>query len=205
VTSAREAEVVLEQTLPDLILLDLILPGQNGLLLCAGLNEQFGVPIIICSGSKRQDDAALGLRLGAADFIAKPFSLDDLQARMEAVLQQVGPPLRAGVPSPRRVQQLSTLVIDHAACRVTVGGEVLDLTPTEYRLLCALAARPNQVISSQELADAVWGTHDSAIMRSLAVHMRRLRAKLESMAEPTPRVVTRRGFGYELVDDTASA
>jgi DNA-binding response OmpR family regulator len=202
VTTAAQAELVLDQMLPDLILLDLMLPDRNGLVLCASLNERLGVPILVCSATRRKDDAALAFRLGAADFLAKPFSLDDLQARMQSALNQAGPSLQPAAPKTSRVQQIDNLRIDRAECRVSLDGHVLDLTPTEYRLLCAVAARPNHVLSRKELADATWGTHDLGIMRSLGVHMRRLRAKLEAAGVPAPRVTTRRGFGYALVDES---
>jgi DNA-binding response OmpR family regulator len=201
VRTAREAEAVLDQAQPDLILLDLMLPDQNGLILCASLRDQVGVPVIICTASRRKDDAALGLKLGATDFVSKPFSVDELRARMDAALQQPGSRTGALLPSANPVQQISGLVIERARCRATMGGELLDLTPTEYRLLCAIASRPHQVLSREELADGIWGAHDTGIIRSLDVHMRRLRAKLRA-AGPVPWVTTHRGLGYELVGDT---
>ena len=196
--SAAEAEAMAGELRLDLIILDLMLPDAHGLVLCAELKEKHAAPVIICSGTKRRDDAALGFKLGADDFVAKPFSVGELEARIEAALRRASPRAAAESPPARGVQRIGELAIDHARCRVTLGGEVLRLTPTEYRLLCALADRPDEVVSRQELAEGVWGYHDSAVGRSLDVHMRRLRAKLDAGAAPPPALVTVRGFGYRL-------
>jgi DNA-binding response OmpR family regulator len=201
-TTAAEADQVLDQAQPDLIIVDLMLPDRNGLVLCASLRERIGVPLIICSATKRKEDPVLGLKLGADDFIAKPFSVDELEARLEATLQRP----RAGPPrATPAVQHIGSLVIDRAECRAALGEHPLALTPTEFRLLCAIAERPHQVVSREALADQVWGEHDDAIVRSLAVHMRRLRSKLQAVAAPGPRLATRRGFGYQLLEDDSAS
>ena len=197
--NSAEAEALLEQFRPDLIIIDLMLPDRNGLLLCTELKARAAAPIIVCSATKRKDDAALAFRLGADDFVAKPFSVDELEARMAQALRRAAPPPPPSSPG-QGVQRLGDLVIDRARCQVTVGGAAVQLTPTEYRLLCELAARPREVVSRRELADSVWGFHDAGIVRSLDVHMRRLRAKLSSGLARGPTVATRRGFGYELLD-----
>jgi DNA-binding response OmpR family regulator len=197
-TTAAEAEQVLDEARPDLIIVDLMLPDRNGLVLCANLRARTGVPVIICSATKRKEDPVLGLKLGADDFIAKPFSVDELEARLEATLQK---PRAAAWPAAPAVQRIGSLLIDRAECRAAVGEQPLALTPTEFRLLCTIAERPHQVVSREALADEVWGQHDDAIVRSLAVHMRRLRSKLQAVASAGARVATRRGFGYQLVED----
>jgi DNA-binding response OmpR family regulator len=200
-TTAADAELLLAQARPDLIIVDLMLPDRHGLLLCADLKDRIGVPVIICSATRRKEDAALGFALGADDFLAKPFSVDELQARLQAALGRAGSRTAAATPAAPDVQQIGCLVIDRTECRAALGDQALPLTPTEYRLLCAVASRPRQVVSREALADEVWGEHNPAIVRSLDVHMRRLRAKLQATAVPGPRVTTRRGFGYQLVDD----
>lgn len=196
--TAAEAEQVLDEARPDLIIVDLMLPDRNGLVLCASLRERIGVPLIICSATRRKEDPVLGLKLGADDFIGKPFSVDELEARLKASLRRPRAAAQAATPA---VQQIGSLVIDRAECRAAVGDHPLALTPTEFRLLCAIAERPHRVLLREALADEVWGEHDDAIVRSLAVHMRRLRSKLQEVAESGPRVATRRGFGYQLVED----
>ncbi len=201
--SGAEAEALSQQVCPDLIIIDLMLPDTNGLVLCANLRERFTGPIIICSASKRPEDPILGFKLGANDFVQKPFSCDELEARIEAHLRQTdrngssSAPAASSAPD-EAVQVIGPLEIDRARCRVTQGGTPMHLTPTEYRLLSALADRLNHVLSTKELAERVWGAHDTSICRSLEVHLRRLRAKLKSGPETPPMLIARRGLGFEL-------
>jgi DNA-binding response OmpR family regulator len=196
--SAAEAEALAGELRLDLIILDLMLPDAHGLVLCAELKDKKVAPVIICSGTKRRDDAALGFKLGAEDFVAKPFSVGELEARIEAALRRASPRGAAESPPARGVQRIGELAIDRTRCLVTLGGQAVRLTPMEYRLLCALADRPDEMLSRQELAERVWGYHDPGVGRSLDVHMRRLRAKLDAGAAPPPALVTVRGFGYRL-------
>ena len=202
-TSGAEAEAMVAEVRPDLIVLDLLLPDTNGLVLCANLRAQPNVPIIICSGTKRKDDPVLGLKLGADDFVAKPFSVHELLARIEVALRRVVGRASPPAAAPLSDQQVGNLVINRAHCQVLLGGQPLHLTPTEYRLLCALADRPGEVVSPEELAKRVWGTYDWGVGRSLEVHMRRLRARLVAGPVPPPALVTLRGFGYKLVPEPA--
>jgi DNA-binding response OmpR family regulator len=196
--TSAEAEAILEHAQPDLIVIDLMLPDRNGLLLCSDLKERALAPIIICSATKRRDDALLGLRLGADDFVAKPFVVDELEARMRRVLRLTA----AAAKRTPGAQRLGALAIDRAMCEVQLGGERLALTPTEYRLLCELMDQPGMVRSRAELAARVWGFQDASVLRTLDVHMRRLRAKLRSGVVPGPLVVARRGLGYQLVEQS---
>ena len=198
--SAAEGEAALEQLRPDLILLDLMLPDRNGLIMCARLKARAGAPVIICSATKRQDDAAIGFQLGADDFLRKPFSVDELQERIELALRRGSVPGGDQRRSDDQFERVGTLSIDKTRCVAAVGNETLHLTPTEFRLLSALAGRDGEVLSRQELAEHCWDCVDDGVLRSLDVHMRRLRAKLASASEGGPHLVTRRGFGYQLVD-----
>jgi DNA-binding response OmpR family regulator len=193
--NAAEAEAILDQVQADLVIVDLMLPDRSGLILCNDLKVRSAAPIIICSATKRHDDAALGFRLGADDFIPKPFTVDELEARMQRAMRHEAAQI-APVSARAAVQKLGDLVIDRARCQITMGGRVIQLTPTEYRLLCELVNRPGEVLSQKELAESVWRFDDAAIRRSLEVHMRRLRAKLS--AAGGPNLATRRGFGYQL-------
>jgi DNA-binding response OmpR family regulator len=200
--TGAEAEALLDEIRADLILLDLMLPDRNGLLLCIKLMEAHaGIPLIVCSATKRKDDAVLALKVGADDFLAKPFSIDELQLRIELALLHSDRSQGADVAGSNQVQQIGDMVIEHTQRRVTIGGRELHLTPTEYRLLCAVADRPREVVARGELAESVWGSSDDGILRSLDVHMRRLRGKLKSGCSPAPVLVTRRGFGYQLLDE----
>jgi DNA-binding response OmpR family regulator len=183
---------------PDLILLDLKLPDFDGLVLCGELRQRSAAPIIICSGTERKRDATLGFRLGADDFIAKPFDLYTLEARIAALLRRTGTgPPRAGAPEVD-VYKVGALIMDRHRRQVRVGEEELHLTPSEYRLLTALAAQPDQVLSREALALQVWGYQDPAEGRSIDVHIRRLRVKLQATATPAPAIIGVRGLGYKL-------
>jgi two-component system alkaline phosphatase synthesis response regulator PhoP len=203
--TAAEAELLADEVEPDLFIVDLVLPDTYGLVLCANLKERRSAPIIICSASKRKEDPILGFKLGADDFIAKPFSTDELLARVEVALRR--PPatqVEASTPQ-EAVQQIGRLVIDPTRCEVTLGDRRLRLTPIEYRLLCALASHPGRVFSHEELADRVWGYYDSGVDRSLTVHVRHLRTKLDGGSAEAPALVTVRGFGYQLVCDGSTS
>ena len=199
--SGGQARGLLGEAGADLVVLDLNLPDANGLLLCAELKALAGAPVIICSGTKRADDLAIGLKLGADDFVRKPVQISELRARVERAL---GAPPRstpeAGTAegTEGRLRAVGGLVIEHARRRATVDGAPLQLTPTEYRLLTLLVERAEELVTGAELARAIWGQHDPAIGEALQVHVRRLRAKLAAHGEVAPSVVTVRGFGYLL-------
>jgi DNA-binding response OmpR family regulator len=196
--NGAEADAIGDEIQPDLVIVDLGLPDVSGLVLCANLRERWPVPIIICTASQRPEDAVLGFKLGADDFVRKPFSIDELEARIQAALRR--PALRTvRQPADECEQIIGALSIDRARCRVTVGGEPIHLTPTEFRLLCALADPPNRVHLAQDLAQRVWGGHDLGIGRSLQVHIRRMRARLNAGPVRPPALVAARGFGYQLV------
>ncbi|MBI3969145.1 MAG: response regulator transcription factor [Chloroflexi bacterium] len=202
--SALEAERLLRQVHPDLIITDLMLPDENGLVLCAELKAKVNAPVLVCSATKRKEDLKLAFKLGADDFFRKPYNWDEVQIRVGAALRRSAVHRTAAsrnvtgsaeISGPNRI---GSLRIDQARCRVTLGGRGLHLTPTEYRLLCALASRPNEVLSREELAQGVWGYHDFGTERTLDVHMRRLRAKLSAEGAAAPSLITVRGFGYKL-------
>lgn len=185
---------------PDVILLDLMLPDEHGLLLCANLKQQWSAPIIVYSGTRRRDDAALAFKLGAADFVPKPVTLQDLEIRIQRVLQVDSV---ARTPHRPTLMNLGPLRVDAARHVVTVAEQELATTPTEYRLLSMLLDRADKAVSVRELAEAVWEHYDSSLDASVRVHLRRLRAKLKTGHGPSPELITVRGFGYRLVWDPA--
>ena len=211
VESGADAKAMLEQARPDLIVLDLMLPDVDGLVLCSTLKAIADVPIIICSATTQKRDAVLGLKLGADDFIPKPFDIYEFEARVEAVLRRTHPVSgRHAEAAPTSDQiRLGELVIDRSRRRVSLGGQALQLTPTEYRLLSALASRPDEILTREELAQLVWGYQDVSSGRTIDVHIRRLRVKLASGAVPPPPIISVRGFGYKIAQEegasTASA
>jgi DNA-binding response OmpR family regulator len=199
-SSGAQAKAMVDEMRPDLVILDLMLPDMDGLVLCSELRSQAqrDIPIIVCSGTSRRRDAILALRLGADDFVQKPFDIYDLEARIEAVLRRSHQQAvqQAAEPDHFRV---GDLVIDRSRRHVTLGDEELQLTPTEYRLLHTLASRPDEVFSRDELAQRVWGYRDASSGRAIDVHIRRLRVKLDSAATAPPPIISVRGFGYKLV------
>ncbi len=199
--TGAEATSLVTRLRPDLIILDLILPDVDGLVLCSTLNAMTDAPILICSGTLRRRDPILGLRLGADDFIGKPFDLEELEARVGALLRRSPRALRPEAPAPAEQVRIGALEIDRTRRRVTLGGAALQLTPTEYRLLSALASRADAILSRPELAQQVWGYQDASQGRTIDVHMRRLRVKLAGGPVPAPAIVAVRGFGYKLAPD----
>ncbi|MCA1644302.1 MAG: response regulator transcription factor [Chloroflexi bacterium] len=197
--TGSSARALVDQWRPELIILDLVLPDEDGLVLCSVLKTMANVPVLICSGTQRRRDAFLSLKLGADDFIAKPFDVYDLLARVEVLLRRAAQHHSTERSSPRGPIRLGELLIDHAHHDVTLAGKLLQLTPTEYRLLTVLAARPDQVVPREALAKLVWGDPDTGTSRTIDVHIGRLRVKLSVGGRPAPQIISVRGFGYKIV------
>jgi DNA-binding response OmpR family regulator len=172
----------------------------DGLVLCSGLMAIADVPIVICSATPQKRDAILGLKLGADDFVAKPFDIYELEARLEAVLRRsrLVPP-NEPTPRSRERMRVGTLTIEPARRRVLVGTQPLGLTAMEFRLLSALAARHDEVVTRKDLAVNVWDDEDAGKRRTIDVHVRRLRAKLGAATMRAPSIVAVHGVGYKLV------
>src|SRR5207249_6195325 len=177
VDTGSEAKALIEHVHPDLILLDLMLPDTDGLVLTTALKGLTNAPIIICSARTEQVDRVLGLKLGADDFVAKPFDLDELEARIEAVLRRASR-VRAASNVPPDQIQVGELLISQSRGTVTLAGQAVHLTPTEYRLLVALASRPDEVLSRESLGNLVWGYQDLGTGPRIDVHVGRLRVRL---------------------------
>jgi two-component system response regulator MtrA len=200
VETGAEARAAIPEVQPDLILLDLMLPDTDGLVLTTALKVLTYAPIIICSARQEQVDRVVGLKLGADDFIAKPYDLDELEARIEAVLRRATRPrqMRTAPPDQLRVGEL---VISPTRGTATVAGQPLHLTPTEYRLLVALARQPEEMLSREALGHTVWGYGELSTGHLIDVHIGRLRPKLRRASRTAPVIVTVRGRGYRLVAD----
>jgi two-component system response regulator MtrA len=200
VATGAEARELADRVRPDLIILDLVLPDEDGLVLCSVLKNMTQVPILICSGTQRRRDAFLSLKLGADDFIAKPFDVYDLLARVEVLLRRAAQYQQTGEANAARLPiKIGELQIDHVLHQVTLSGAPLQLTPTEYRLLTVLAARPDQVVPRDALAKLVWGDPDTGTSRTIDVHIGRLRVKLSQGGQSAPQIISVRGFGYKIV------
>jgi two-component system response regulator MtrA len=197
VHTGADARSALAQRHPDLILLDLTLPDTDGLVLTSTIKTVTNAPIIICSGRQEHWDRVLGLKLGADDFVAKPFDLDELEARIEAVLRRATRvPARPEAP-PDQIH-LGDLLIWQSRGMVLLDGRQVHLTPIEYRLLVTLASRRNELVSRETLGDVVWGYQDMGTGHLINVHMGRLRLKLRHASRSAPTIATVRGKGYTI-------
>ncbi len=202
--SGSEARATLDILEPQLILLDLGLPDTDGLILATRLKTPRSTPIIIISARGQQADRVLGLKLGADDFITKPFDVEELLARMVAVLRRATP-AHTTMPAGSEHLTVGDLTIVQARALVTLGSEIVRLTPTEYRLLVALATHVDQVLTREAVLKLVWGYNDPAAGHVVDVHLGRLRKKLQRASQPTPQIVTLRGRGYMLASPPSPA
>jgi two-component system phosphate regulon response regulator PhoB len=176
-TSAEEAEAAIGTALPDLVVLDWMLPGQSGVALARklrGVERTCQIPIIILTARIHEEDKVQGLDAGADDYITKPFSPKELLARVRAVLRRRSPHLAGEVVT------IGDLELNPATHRVTASGQQIALGPTEFRLLFFLMTHPERVYTRTQLLDGVWGDHVFIEERTVDVHIRRLRAALES-------------------------
>ncbi|MDE0070415.1 MAG: response regulator transcription factor [Caldilineaceae bacterium] len=183
---------------PDLITLDLRLPDMSGYDVCRALrSESFRQPVLMLTAKDEELDKVLGLELGADDYVVKPYSLRELTSRIRALLRRAYGDLAA--PSEDDVKRIGDLEVDLTRMVVRAGGDEVDLTPIEFRLLRYLSARPDVPVSRSGLMEAVWGYEsDVSSDRTVDVHIRHLRQKIErDPANPT-RIVTVRGVGYKL-------
>ena len=184
-----EAVEAFRTSRPDLILLDLMLPGMDGIEVCRRVRAESGVPILMLTARSDTADVVTGLEAGADDYMVKPFNPKELVARIRTRL-------RPSAPASSEALRVGDLTIDVAAHEVCRGDEIIALTPLEFELLVALASKPQQVFSREMLLEQVWGYHYKADTRLVNVHVQRLRAKVE-LDPDTPKIVTTvRGVGY---------
>ena len=181
---------VFHETNPDVILLDLMLPGKSGIDICREIRAVSGVPIIMLTAKSDTVDVVLGLESGADDYIPKPFKPRELIARVRARLRRN----ENAVPAVVRVADLEIDVTGH---KVTRDGEMIPLTPLEFDVLVTLARAPGQVFTREVLLEDVWGYRHAADTRLVNVHIQRLRAKIEKDPDNPQVVVTVRGVGYK--------
>ena len=181
-----------------LILLDLMLPGLSGMELCRIFKNDPGtahIPIIMLTARSEEMDKVMGLETGADDYITKPFSVRELMARVKSVLRRV-----EGAMTGRKVLRAAGIEVDLERHRVKAGEQVMDLSPTEFRLLRFLMERKGKVFSRDQILDAVWKGESFVESRTVDVHIRRLRAELEK-AGAGSAVETVRGVGYRFSDE----
>ncbi|HNP15660.1 MAG TPA: MtrAB system response regulator MtrA [Terrimesophilobacter sp.] len=185
----NEALATFQVSRPDLVLLDLMLPGKNGIEVCEEIRAESGVPIIMLTAKTDTTDVVRGLESGADDYVVKPFNPKELVARIRTRLR----PTPVGSMDILRIGDLTLDVAGHEVCR---GETRINLTPLEFELLLALASRPQQVFTREMLLEQVWGYHYKADTRLVNVHVQRLRAKIEDDPDNPKIVMTVRGVGY---------
>lgn len=189
---ARQAQVMIAEAPPDLILLDWMLPGVSGIEYARRLKKEDltkEIPIIMLTARTEEEDKVQGLESGADDYVTKPFSPRELVARIKAVLRRGGP------PAEDEILKANELLLDTASHRVSVGDKSLEIGPTEYRLLEFFMSHPERVYSRGQLLDRVWGSNVYVEERTVDVHIRRLRKVLEPHGHDA-LIQTVRGAGY---------
>jgi two-component system response regulator RegX3 len=189
--------------LPDLVLLDVLLPGMVGTEVCRRMRNIAPVPVIMVSALNTEIDVVLGLELGAADYVTKPYRMRELVARIQAVLRRVSPPTFAGATATAAVMSSRSDVVSAGPVRVdfgrrvvTAGNQSVHLSRREFDLLALLLSPPGQVRTREELIDRLWSGRDLADTRTLDTHVRRLRVKLERNPARPQYLVTVRGVGF---------
>jgi two-component system, OmpR family, response regulator MtrA len=175
---------------PDLVLLDLMLPGKDGIDVCKEIRAESGVPIVMLTAKGDTVDVVVGLETGADDYVVKPFKPKELVARIRARVRRFD-------ASDHEALAIGDLAIDVAGHSVTRGGRQINLTPLEFDLLVCLARKPWQVFTREVLLEQVWGYRHAADTRLVNVHVQRLRSKVEHDPENPEIVVTVRGVGYK--------
>ena len=180
---------------PDLVVLDLGLPGMDGLDVARAIRREGDTPIIMLTARAEEADTLVGLELGADDYISKPFSTRELVARVRAVLRRAE---SASAPAP--LSRVGDLEIDAARMSVTRAGERVDLTASEFSLLAAMAASPGRVFTRAQLLDAIHGEAFDAYDRAIDAHIKNIRRKLEPEPQQPRYVLTVFGVGYRLAE-----
>jgi len=175
---------------PDVVLLDLMLPGMNGIDVCRAIRTESGVPIVMLTAKSDTVDIVLGLESGADDYVVKPFKPKELVARIRARVRRTD-------AEPAEQLSIGDVTIDVPAHQVARNGEAIALTPLEFDLLVALARKPRQVFTREVLLEQVWGYRHAADTRLVNVHVQRLRSKVERDPEHPEVVLTVRGVGYK--------
>jgi DNA-binding response OmpR family regulator len=195
-SNAEDALGLARRDRPDLVILDIGLPGMDGLKALHYFSTQIGAPVIFLTARRRELDEVLGLELGADDYITKPFDVDVLLARIKLVLRR-SVPTAASPPGPIPLT-VGDMTIAASAHTVTIGDRLIDLPPREFDLLYTLALEAGHVVSIDELLTHVWGTEYEGKAETIYVHIHCLREHLEEDPNRPRRIITVRGVGYKL-------
>jgi two-component system, OmpR family, response regulator RegX3 len=186
-----------ERVRPDLVVLDLMLPGMSGTEICRAIRSRSDVPIIMLTARDAEVDRVVGLELGADDYVTKPFSTRELVARIKAILRRAPRVEDAQEEAP---VEAAGVRVDRVRHEVQVDGEVVDLPPKEFELLAFLIEHAGRVLTRGQLIDEVWGSDYVGDTKTLDVHIRRLRTRIEQDPKEPVRIQTVRGVGYRFTD-----
>ncbi len=186
-----------ERVRPDLVVLDLMLPGMSGTEICRAIRSRSDVPIIMLTARDAEVDRVVGLELGADDYITKPFSTREFVARIKAVLRRA--PM-VDVPIDEAPVAASGVRVDRVRHEVQVDGSLVDFPPKEFDLLAYLVENAGRVLTRGQLIDEIWGSDYVGDTKTLDVHIRRLRSRIEADAGVPARIQTVRGVGYRFAD-----
>jgi len=197
-SSGEDALALFDDETPDLVLLDILMPGMDGYVVCERILEFSQVPIIMVTAKNTEDEKIQGLDAGATDYIIKPFSSRELAARVKAVLRRTK--LWDEHPEPAFSSQ--DLVVDFAQHRVSLGEQEINLTGTEYRLLSYLARNAGRLVTPDQILEKVWGEEYMGETHLLQATTARLRRKLNDDAKNPKYILTKRGIGYMMVKKT---
>jgi DNA-binding response OmpR family regulator len=199
--TAEDALEIVHQNRPDLVLLDIGLPGMDGLEALRKLRDELGIPVILLTARRRELDEVLGLEMGADDYVTKPFDFDVLLAHVKAVLRRTQ--VIETVSETSRTVTAGDLTIDPAAHTALLAGQVLELSPREYDLLYALARAAGKLVTTDDLLAQVWGAEFEGQPQVVYVHIRWLREKIEANPTHPQRILTVRGRGYKYLPEEA--
>ena len=195
-----EAMSVVARRVPDVVLLDWMLPDMDGLAVCRRLRQQHLMPIIMVTARGDEVDRVLGLEVGADDYLVKPFSLRELLARVRAMLRRVDLEGKRQAPSTGTERiQVGPLVVDAASRTATLDGKPMHLTRKEFELLTVLVSNPGRAFSREFLVQRIWGSDFEGYDRAVDTHVTRLRKKLGALGD---RIVTVWGVGYRFIPET---
>lgn len=196
VHNGNDAIRYVQKNTPDLILLDLMLPGADGIEVCRTIRQSHQMPIIMLTAKDSEVDKVLGLEIGADDYVTKPFSNRELLARIRAHLRRAKKQENPSEESSKNIYQVGDIVIDHTSYLVRKEGTPVELTHREFELLVYLAKHVGQVLTREHLLQSVWGYDYFGDVRTVDVTIRRLREKIENDPSQPQYIITRRGIGY---------
>lgn len=197
-SDGQQALELIENHVPDLVLLDVMMPRMDGFTVCHRVREFSSVPIIIVTARGQDQDKVRGLDLGADDYLTKPFSVDELLARVRAVLRRAQFSTKENAQGLQASATIGELTIDYAQHLVMIGNKEVELTPTEYRILAYLAQNAGRILTQDLLLEHVWGTEYLGESHMLQVNINRLRRKLEADPSHPHYIHTKVGVGYFL-------